>query len=121
MREMTVSERCNYLVRVAAVIAGVSAADILSPSRRHPLPVCRWMVCESLVRSGCSGNRASALLGMNHATMLYGIRRLSELQLYGWHPEAEIYGEFRRLVAGGEKVLSGPNPEPPQRIVDCHV
>lgn len=113
-------EKLDALVRAVAGIARVDAADVMSACRRSPLPACRWMVGEALMQQGYSCSAAARLLGIDHATLLHGVKLLHGCRRYGWYPEADIYDEFLQLIGGGGPASAGSNPAPSQ-IVDCHV
>lgn len=92
----------NRLVAAASEASGQPETDIMSRSRRWPLPQCRWLIAERLMRQGCSEKGAARLIGMNHSTIAYGIRCINEVWLWGgYEQEREIKDRFYKILDNG--------------------
>ena len=89
------------VLQLVAVMAGVSGEDfntILSGGRRRPLPVCRYLIARELHNRGYSYNHLSKELGMNHATVMYGIRLLGNMKHGGYANELRIERLFLQAI-----------------------
>lgn len=94
------TDQTRQLVAVVAGIAGVTFNTILSGKRTRPLPICRYLVTQELVRNGMSTQAAGHELNIDHATVLHGafvIDRITEDNGYHDTDELFIKREFRRL------------------------
>lgn len=81
-----------------AAVSSESFDTILSGGRRRPLPVCRYLIARELHNRGYSYNRISKELGMNHATVMYGIRLLGNMKHGGYANELRIERLFLQAI-----------------------
>ena len=89
------------LIATIAAASGQSESDILSRSRRWPLPQCRWIVAERLIQEGVSENQAARMLNCNHSTIRYGINQMLSLwQTKGYGLERHIKERFNAIANG---------------------
>lgn len=78
--------------------SGEKREDILSEQRRYPLPVCRWAVADRLMKAGYTSTKVSKALGLNHATLYYGRKKMQSMKSkLGWTLELEILSRFESL------------------------
>ena len=74
--------------------------DILSAKRNYPLPVCRWVIGAKLMESGYPSTKVSKSLGIDHATLLYGRKKIKKIKAeLGWTWEVEIINRFEQLCS----------------------
>ena len=77
-----------------------SRDDILSGKRSYPLPVCRWAIGSKLMDCGYPSTKVSKALGIDHATLLYGRKKLLKIkEKLGWTWEIEIITKFEKLCS----------------------
>jgi chromosomal replication initiation ATPase DnaA len=69
------------LLRVLCLHACVPTADVLSGKREPHVVRARYRVMEALRRRGWSLKQIGNVLKRDHATVLYGLRRFSALEL----------------------------------------
>lgn len=94
------------LIAAVAAASGQSEGDILSRSRRWPLPQCRWMVAERLMRQGMSENGAARMLRCNHSTIRYGLTQMGDLwHAKGYERERQMKERFNAIVDGDLQVF----------------
>jgi chromosomal replication initiation ATPase DnaA len=65
------------LVAEIAEKEGVTVAQLLSRTRKEPVPQVRWKVFAALNERGWSLPMIARRFGMNHTSVLYGLRRHS--------------------------------------------
>ena len=88
-----------HLVELMSEASGFDEQDIMVKGRQRPLPACRWMVGEALVERGYSVNIAAREIGLDHTTLLYGIRTLHFMSRRGlWGDEIDIMEKFKTLL-----------------------
>ena len=88
-----------HIVSLMATASGESVESILGKERHRPLPALRWMIGRELTTRGYSGNYAAREIGINHATLLHGMKQLKRMAVDEcWHPEQMIASEFYRLL-----------------------
>lgn len=92
------NDEARQLVAIIAGVSGETFNTILSGGRRRPLPFCRYIVARELYKRGYSLQRAGAQLGIDHATLLYGIRQLDLMNTGGYDEELEILRDFKRIL-----------------------
>ena len=80
--------------------SGIEVARILSKSRKSPLPAIRWMIGRELIRHGYSSVVAASELNIDHATLLYGRKKLKDMRCGDrhWTLEIEIEEKFLYLL-----------------------
>lgn len=94
------TDQARQLVAVAAGIAGETYNTVLSGTRKRPLPICRYLVAQELVRQGLSTVAAGRELNINHATVTHGkavLDKITEDNGYYNTDELFIKREFQRL------------------------
>ena len=88
-----------HLVELMSEASGFDEQDIMGKGRQRPLPACRWMIGEALVERGYSINIAAREIGLDHTTLLYGIRTLHFMSRRGlWGDEIDIMEKFNTLL-----------------------
>lgn len=92
------TDESRLLVAIVAGVSGETFNTILSGSRRRPLPVCRYLVARELYLRGYSSTSAGAEVGIDHATVLFGIRQLAMMHTGGYERELEIEHDFTRIM-----------------------
>ncbi len=92
------NDESRLLVAIAAGVSGETFNTILSGARRRPLPFCRYIVARELYLRGYTTASAGAEVGIDHATVLHGIRQLEEMKFGGYDEELEILRDFTRIV-----------------------
>ena len=92
------NDEARKLVAIIAGVSGETFNTILSGCRRRPLPFCRYIVARELYKRGYSLPRAGAQLGIDHATVLYGIRQLDLMNTGGYDGELDILRDFKRIL-----------------------
>ena len=92
------NDEARQLVAIIAGVSGETFNTILSGGRRRPLPFCRYIVARELYKRGYSLPRAGAELGIDHATVLHGIRQLDSMNTGGYERELEILRDFTRIL-----------------------
>jgi len=91
-------EIVNVIIQKAVKASGYSQEQILSESRIRPLPAIRWMIGDKLMSLGFSSMKVSKILNMNHATLLYGRKQITDITARnGWREEIEILSKFKDL------------------------
>jgi chromosomal replication initiation ATPase DnaA len=65
------------LVRTIAAEEGVSFEDIMRRTRIHRVAKARWKVFAALKKRGWSYPMIARPFGVDHTTVLYGVRRLN--------------------------------------------
>lgn len=88
------------LLQAMSKASGETPDEILSGSRRHPLPALRWMIAEELLQRGHSPDYAARQVGIDRATFLYGRRQLVliESNAKQWYCASSIMARFRALI-----------------------
>ena len=78
--------------------SGFPRDEILSRSRKTPLPALRWFIGQELTNRGYSINRAAIMIGINHATLLHGLKVIPTMERdKHWIEEYNIQQEFQAL------------------------
>ena len=96
-----VNQETRDLLQAMSKASGETPDDILSGSRRYPLPALRWMIAEVLLQRGYSPDYAARQVGIDRATFLYGRRQLGliESNAKQWYCANSIMARFRALVS----------------------
>ena len=95
------TNRTRQIVAVAAALAGVTFNTLVSKRRRRPLPVCRYLVAQELVRRGLSIHAAGKAVNIHHSTVLHGreaLEKITEANGYYDTDELFIVQAFPRLI-----------------------
>ena len=92
------NDESRLLVAIVAGVSGETFNTILSGARRRPLPFCRYIVARELYRRGYSTAKAGAQVGLDHATVLHGMRQLKLMYSGGYNGEMEIQRDFNRIL-----------------------
>lgn len=105
---MTVSDYIDLM----AAVSGYGSDDITSRCRAVPLPSLRWIVGSVLVeRMGLSITRAAAMVSIDHATLLYGLRTMQSWSVgAGYEYELAIMERYLNALddrAGSQTVSAG--------------
>ena len=73
-----ITPEAQKVIDLMVTISGQSQEAILGRGRQRPLPTCRWLIARELVfRLGYSTMTAGAVVGRDHATVLYGLKHLN--------------------------------------------
>lgn len=70
----------DQLLDLMELVSGHAREDLTSRSRKVPLPVCRYLIARELTDRGYSISSVSAVMGLNHATVISGFKLLDYLQ-----------------------------------------
>lgn len=90
------TEKLLFLMQQAS---GFSQDEILSQSRKAPLPACRYFVGAELMNMGFSSMVVSRELGIDHATLLHGRKMIASMtERNGWKTEKLILDKFKELL-----------------------
>ncbi len=81
------------LVEIAALRTGISVADITSKARTQDVVEARWWIMTQAKASGLSSAQTARCMGLDHATVLSGIKRFT--------PGMEICAPMFKSVRGG--------------------
>jgi chromosomal replication initiation ATPase DnaA len=89
----------NDCIEMVAEASGQKVEDIRSKKRRRPLPVCRYLIAEYLHGQGRSLAGAGVEMGLNHATVVHGMKMLSQIRDgYGLPEETRIVSRWDELI-----------------------
>lgn len=96
-----VNQETRDLLDIMSKASGETPEEILSVSRRHPLPALRWMIAEVLLQRGYSPDYAARQVGINRTTFIYGLQQLAliESNANQWYCASSIMARFRALVS----------------------
>lgn len=89
----------EQVIRLMSKASGASFEAIMGRRRKRPLPAMRWLIGRELTTRGYSISYAASEIGLDHATLSYGIRQIKRIALDDkWKPEQKIAAEFYRLL-----------------------
>lgn len=95
------TDQARQMVAVAAALAGVTFNTLKGKCRRRPLPICRYLVAQELVRQGLSTIAAGRAVNIHHSTVLHGreaLEKITEANGYQDTDELFIIHAFPRLI-----------------------
>ena len=92
------NREARQLVAVVAAVSGETFNTILYGGRRRPLPFCRYIVARELYNRNYSSMEVGRQLGMDHVTMLYGIRQLDTMKDANYARELDIQQLFNYVI-----------------------
>lgn len=82
-----------------AIASGFDEDELISKSRKWPLPACRWFIGSELVDLGYPSTIAAKEIGLDHATLLYGRKKIKVMhKTRRWKWENEIHEKFKKLI-----------------------
>lgn len=82
-----------------AIASGFDEDELISQSRKRPLPACRWFIGSELVDLGYPSTLAAKEVGLDHATLLYGRKQIKVMKKQRrWHWENKIFSDFKKLI-----------------------
>ena len=89
------------LLGLMSKASGETPDDILSGSRRYPLPALRWMIADVLLQRGYSPDYAAWQVGIDRTTFIYGRKQLDliESNAKQWYCANSIIARFRELIS----------------------
>lgn len=95
---MNFEDLFDVLVNRMVIASKQKKEDILSNKRNYPLPVCRYVIGAKLMECGYPSTKVSQALGINHATLLYGRKKIIKIKAkLGWAWEVDIINNFEEL------------------------
>jgi len=97
-----ITTEAQKVIDLMVEVSGQSQEAICGQSRQRPLPTCRWLIARVLItRMGYSTGLAGAVIGRDHATVLYGIKHLDDYLIQLNNPiERFIASEFMAKLDG---------------------
>lgn len=97
-----ITPEAQKVIDLMVEASGQSQEAICGPSRRRPLPTCRWLIGRVLIKQmGYSTGLAGTVVGRDHATMLYGIQHLDTYLEQQDNPiEKHIARTFQAMIDG---------------------
>lgn len=85
--------------RFCCIMLSVSGADATLESRRRPVVMARVMVANALMMAGHSGISTGIILGIDHSTVHYYKKKMSEiLSAPGYDAERQIWKKFNERL-----------------------
>lgn len=61
-----------------AQVTGLTVDDLTSERRGHGITEARWVIMRDLQRKGATAAQIGRLMGMNHSSVLHGLKRLAQ-------------------------------------------
>ena len=95
------TDKSRQLIAVAAALAGTTFNTLIGKCRCWPLPICRYLVAQELIKQGSSITAAGKKVNISHSTVLYGRGVLDKItEANGYHDTDELFiiHAFPRLI-----------------------